>query len=131
VNLLAGRVDEALAEATLALELARARHARGYEAEALRCLGDAAAQATPSDTEAAEGYYRAALALADELGMRPLQAHCHLGLGKLFRHLGRIDEARGELATAVEMRRDMGMSLWLAEAEAEATVVSTSAQHIG
>ena len=51
--------------------------------------------------------------------MRPLQAHCHLGLGKLFRRTGRPDEARAELATAVAMPREMGMAFWLPEAEQE------------
>ena len=51
--------------------------------------------------------------------MRPLQAHCHLGLGKLYRRIGRLDEARAELATAVAMLREMGMAFWLPEAEAE------------
>ena len=49
--------------------------------------------------------------------MRPLQAHCHLGLGKLYHCANRLDEARAELATAVAMLREMGMSLWLPEAE--------------
>jgi hypothetical protein len=51
--------------------------------------------------------------------MRPLQAHCHLGLGKLHRRIGRSDDARAELATAVAMLRDMGMAYWLPEAERE------------
>ena len=52
--------------------------------------------------------------------MRPLQAHCDSGLGKLYRRLGRLDEARAEL-TAVVMLREMGMTFWLPEAEAELT----------
>jgi hypothetical protein len=60
-----------------------------------------------------------ALALTEPLGMRPLQAHCHLGHGKLYCRIGRIDEARAELATAVTMLREMGMAFWLPEAEAE------------
>jgi len=51
--------------------------------------------------------------------MRPLQAHCHLALGKLYRRVGRLDEARAELATAVAMPREMGMAFWLPEAEQE------------
>ena len=50
--------------------------------------------------------------------MRPLQAHCHLGLGKLYRQAGRPDEARAELSTAVAMLREMEMTYWLPEAEA-------------
>ncbi|HZO26554.1 MAG TPA: hypothetical protein VFH48_11270 [Chloroflexota bacterium] len=51
--------------------------------------------------------------------MRPLQARCHLGLGKLDRRTGRLDEARAELTTAVAMLREMGMTLWLPAAEGE------------
>jgi hypothetical protein len=51
--------------------------------------------------------------------MRPLQAHCHLGLGKLYRRIGSSDEARAELLIAVAMLREMGMVFWLPEAETE------------
>jgi hypothetical protein len=51
--------------------------------------------------------------------MRPLQAHCHLGLGKLYRRTGRLDESGAELATAVAMLREMGMAFWLPAAERE------------
>jgi hypothetical protein len=61
----------------------------------------------------------AALALAEELGMRPLGAHCHLGLGTLYRKTGRIEQAQVELATAAEMYRAMEITFWLARAEAE------------
>jgi Flp pilus assembly protein TadD len=71
----------------------------------------------PPETAGAEARYGEALALADELGMRPLQAHCHLGLGKLYERIGRHDEARAELTTAVAMLREMGMAFWLPEAE--------------
>jgi tetratricopeptide (TPR) repeat protein len=86
---------------------------------ALRLLGEIAAGGEVTDFAEAEDRYQAALALADELGMRPLQAHCHLGLGKLYRRTGRPDEARAELATAVAMLREMGMAFWLPEAEQE------------
>jgi hypothetical protein len=65
----------------------------------------------------AEACLRQALTPADALGMRPLQAHCHLGLGKLYRRLGRLDEAHTELAMAVTMLREMRMAFWLPEAE--------------
>jgi hypothetical protein len=51
--------------------------------------------------------------------MRPLQAHCHLDLGKIYRRIGRPDEARADLATAVAMLREMRMAFWLPEAERE------------
>ena len=85
--------------------------------------GEIAARREPVDEQGAQTHYRAALALAEELGMRPLQAHCHLGLGKLYRRVGRFDEARAELATAVAMLREMGMAYWLPEAEGELAAI--------
>jgi hypothetical protein len=57
--------------------------------------------------------------LARELGMRPLHAHCHLGLGKLYGCTGKRDQAREHLTAATTMYRDMGMTYWLEKAEAE------------
>jgi tetratricopeptide (TPR) repeat protein len=71
--------------------------------------------------ELAEAYYHQALTLAEELGMRPLVAHCHLGLGKLYRRMGRRQEAQEHLTTATSMYREMGMTYWLERAEAEMT----------
>jgi hypothetical protein len=58
------------------------------------------------------------MALAGELGMRPLLAHCHLGLGTLCSKIGRREEARAELAAATELYRSMEMTFWLPRAEA-------------
>jgi hypothetical protein len=60
-----------------------------------------------------------ALALADELGMRPLVAHCHLGLGKLYHRTDKREQAGEHLATATTMYREMGMTYWLEKVEAE------------
>ena len=87
--------------------------------QALRLLGDIAARRDPPEADEAEAHYREALKLADHLGMRPLQVHCHLGLGKLHRRMGRAHEAQIELSAAVAMLRAMEMTLWLPEAEAE------------
>ena len=57
-------------------------------------------------------------ALADELGMRPLQAHCHRGLGTLYSQTGQVEYARAALSTAIAMYRDMKMTFWLPETEA-------------
>jgi hypothetical protein len=51
--------------------------------------------------------------------MRPLVAHCHLGLGKLYRRTGKREQARDHLTTAATMYREMGMTYWLEKAEAE------------
>jgi tetratricopeptide (TPR) repeat protein len=82
--LLAGRIADASQQARHALERSRDLKQRGHEAYALRLLGEIAAQRQPPDAEAAEAAYRQAMTLADELGMRPLTAHCHLGLGTLY-----------------------------------------------
>ncbi|HJU65955.1 MAG TPA: tetratricopeptide repeat protein [Gemmatimonadaceae bacterium] len=73
-----------------------------------------------SRCEDAEAYYGSALALAHELGMRPLAAHCHLGLGKLYRRTGKREQAREHVTTATSMYHDMGMTFWLEKAEAAA-----------
>jgi hypothetical protein len=65
--------------------------------------------------------YRAALALAEELGMRPLIAHCHAGLGRLFERTGHREEARRHLTTATTMYREMRMTYWLEKISNEAT----------
>ena len=75
--------------------------------------------ASTAGTEDAAGYYREALALAGELGLRPLVAHCHLGLGKLYRRTGKREEAHEHLTTATTMYREMDMRFWLEQAEAE------------
>jgi uncharacterized protein HemY len=51
--------------------------------------------------------------------MRPLVAHCHLGLGKLDRRTGKREQAQEHLRTAMTMYRDMDMRFWLGPAEAE------------
>ena len=103
-QLLAGRLEEAHALAEQALALARAHQERGHEAYALRLLGAIAAQREPPAMRAqAEAHYQQALALAEELGMRPLQAHCHRGLGTLYATTGQREQARAELSTAIEM----------------------------
>jgi len=117
-HLLAGRLEEAHALAERGLAHTRDHQERGYQAYALRLLGDIAAQREPSESASAEAYYQQALALADELGMRPLQAHCHLGLGTLYATVGQREQARAALTTAIELYRAMEMTFWLPQAEA-------------
>ena len=57
--------------------------------------------------------------MATELGMRPLAAHCHLGLGKLYRRTGKREQAQEHFITATTMYREMGMMYWLERTEAE------------
>ena len=115
---LAERLVEAQALAERALTLARAHQERGRQAYALRLLGDIAARRDPPESQQAEAHYRQALALAEELGMRPLAAHCHLGLGKLYAKMGQQEPARAELSAAIQLYRTMEMTFWLPQAEA-------------
>jgi class 3 adenylate cyclase/tetratricopeptide (TPR) repeat protein len=110
---LAGRGEEALEHARQALDLARQHKDRANEALALHQLGTVYAHVDPPNTEQAAASYQQALALAEELGMRPLQAHCHRGLGMLYAGTGQREQARTELSTAIEMYRAMEMTFWL------------------
>jgi tetratricopeptide (TPR) repeat protein len=112
----AGRIGEASDLAREALELTRRLGARGNEAHALCLSGDIASAAGGED---ADGYYRSGLALADDLGMRPLLARCHLGLGKIYVHKGQRQEAQEHLTIATTLFRDMHMRFWLEQAQTE------------
>jgi hypothetical protein len=68
----------------------------------------------------AEAHYGAAMALATELGMRPLVAHCHLGLGNVYRRTGDQVKAEEHLRAATIMYRELDMDFWLAQAETQA-----------
>jgi class 3 adenylate cyclase/tetratricopeptide (TPR) repeat protein len=122
-HMLAGRLEEAHALAEHTLALMRRHQERGNEAYALRLLGAIAAQRKPPDIEQTEAYYQQALALADELGMRPLQAHCHRSLGMLYTAAGQREQARAELSAAVDLYQAMEMTFWLPETEAALTQV--------
>jgi tetratricopeptide (TPR) repeat protein len=117
-QMLAGRLEEAHVLAERALALTRAHQERGNEAYALRLLGDIAARREPPQCEQAAEYYRQAIALAEALGMRPLLAHCHRGLGTLYATTGQTEQAGVVLSTAIEMYRAMDMTFWLSQAEA-------------
>ena len=117
-NMLAGRVDDALSLAERALHLSRTHQEQGNEAWALRLLGEIAAHHDPEDPAKAEDYYRQAMGLAAKLEMRPLVAHCHLGLGKLYRGTGEGVKAEEHLTNAARMYREMDMGFRLAQAEA-------------
>ena len=115
---MAGRLDEA-ALGTQSLELRPCARSAGTRP----CSPSARRGRRPRDPRraTAEANYRAALELADELGMRPLVAHCHLGLGTLYRRTGKREQAQEHLTTATTMYREMDMRFWLEKAEAEMT----------
>jgi len=117
-HLLAGHLEAAHAHAEGALAHARVYQECGHQAYALRLLGDIAARREPPDPEQAEAHYQHTLALAENLGMRPLQAHCHYGLGTLYSQTGRAALARAALSTAIELYRAMDMTFWLPQVEA-------------
>ena len=117
-QLLAGCLEEVQQLAQCALTLSQVHQERGNQAYALRLLGESAARRDPPGVESAASYYHQALALAEELGMRPLQAHCHRGLGTLYVATGQRAQAHTELATAIEMYQSMVMTFWLPETEA-------------
>jgi class 3 adenylate cyclase/tetratricopeptide (TPR) repeat protein len=115
--LLAGRVEQAKRTADHALSLARERRERGFEAWILRLEAEISGASGRSDE--ADAVYRAALAGATELEMRPLIAHCHLGLGRLYQRTGTREQAQEHVATAATMYREMDMRFWLEKSEAE------------
>jgi hypothetical protein len=69
----------------------------------------------------AAAHYRQALEVAETRGMRPLVAHCHVGLGRLATLAGEARTSRDHFAMATMMYREMGMGRWLVEAEREAS----------
>jgi class 3 adenylate cyclase/tetratricopeptide (TPR) repeat protein len=108
---------EARGIARRALELAVARGERANEASALHVVAQIEAREAP-DGEAADAHYRRAFALGTEIGLRPLVARCHLGLGELYQRSGKRDRVREHLAAATAMFREMNMRYWLEKAEA-------------
>jgi class 3 adenylate cyclase/tetratricopeptide (TPR) repeat protein len=120
----AGRLADAEQTGQRAAEMGRDHQERGFEAYALRQLGEVAAAGESPDVERAEDLYRQALVVAEDLGMRPLQAHTHLSLGKLYGRMGRDHDARAELNVAIDLYLTMEMTHWVPEAEAELAAVT-------
>jgi class 3 adenylate cyclase/tetratricopeptide (TPR) repeat protein len=116
-QLMAGCLNEADALAEHALAHAHVHQERGHQAYALRLLGDIAARREPPEITQAEAHCHEAMALAEGLGMRPLIAHCHRGLGMLYAATGQQEQAHTELATAIAMYQSMAMTFWLPAAE--------------
>jgi tetratricopeptide (TPR) repeat protein len=118
-NLAGGDTDRAAELGQRSLAVSREYRERGHEAWALRLLGEIASHRGQPAAAPAEDYYRQALTIANELGMRPLSARCHLDLGKLARRTGQPQRAQEHLTTATTLLREMGMRFWLEQAEAE------------
>jgi tetratricopeptide (TPR) repeat protein len=118
VYLRIGWVEAAHRLAQQALGDACHRKMRGWEAWARWLLGEIARHGDPPDVASAEAHYQQALSLATELGMRPLVAHCHLGLGTLYATTDRREQVRATLAAAIDLYRAMEMTFWLPRAEA-------------
>jgi tetratricopeptide (TPR) repeat protein len=125
-HLRAGRVDQAQQCLDRALALAATGAEHGSRAWALRLAAEIALADGPMHADLAVGQFQAAQALADEYGMRPLRALCHLSLGRLYRRLDHLEDARAELSAAISMTREMGMTRWLSEAETELAQMSTT-----
>jgi transcriptional regulator with AAA-type ATPase domain/tetratricopeptide (TPR) repeat protein len=105
-----GELDRAAAGAERAVDLSRKRGERGTEARALRLQAVAYHRAVVSRSEDAEATFRAAMAIADEEGMRPQAALCRLGLGMLLRAVGRSRESSDLLRAAEAGARRLGMA---------------------
>ena len=117
--LVGGRLEEATTVAERALDLSKKHKERGHQGWALKLLGDIAWHRKPPDIEAAEMHYREAFSLSRELDMRPLQAHCHVGLGRIWGVRGLPDQAHAEFSAAVALYRSTGMTFWLNRLEGE------------
>jgi tetratricopeptide (TPR) repeat protein len=114
--LLAGRVVEARASAGQCLALTRAHGERGYEAWALRLLGEI--ELADDAPDEAQPHLESALAMSEELGMKPMEAHSHAGLGRLHRRRGEAAAASRHRDAAAVMYREMGIEWWPARLDA-------------
>jgi tetratricopeptide (TPR) repeat protein len=124
----ADRIEEAASHAELALKFSRNHQERGREAWILRQLGKIHARRNPSEVDRVEFYYHEALKQAEELKMRPLIAHSHLSLGRLYAQIGQSEKARKELLTAIDLYRSMEMTAGLYEAEVALSKIAETAR---
>jgi hypothetical protein len=115
---LLGHAAEASDLAQQALAYSRARQRHGTQAQALFLLGQVAMQQELPRVHEATTYYQQARVLAEECGMRPLQAHCHLGLGTLYATTGQQQQAHAGLSAAMALYCAMDMTFWLPHVEA-------------
>jgi len=112
-----GAVEEASELAKDALRSTRERHEAGLEAWALRLAAEVSAQHAVLDVP--EDLYGQAMRRAEHLGLRPLTARCHLGLGSLYRRAGKDHDAQAHLVAGAALFRKMHMPLWTDRVDAE------------
>ena len=119
IHLLAGEPAAATRLATMALSLATEQKERGNEVYARHLLGEILATAGVDVGTGATLLSSMRCRSPSELGMRPLAAHCHAGLARLFARAGEPEKAREHLTTAATMYREMAMRFWLVQLERE------------
>jgi tetratricopeptide (TPR) repeat protein len=122
--LCAGRIDDAADCAGKALGFAQNQQECGNEAEALRLLGDIALRRGGSEMEVATERYRQAMTIGKDLGLRPLLARCHVGIGKAHLRMDDPENARKHLITALDMFRAMQIRYWPDNVAAEMAELS-------
>jgi tetratricopeptide (TPR) repeat protein len=111
----AGQTEQAASIAHLALQSAQDYNQRGAGAWTQWLLGEIHSGA--GSLETSEGHYGKAMAVASELGMAPLLAHCHLGIGRGHGRANKGEQAREHLAKAAGLYRSLEMPFWMREAE--------------
>src|SRR5262249_193004 len=115
-HLTAGDLEWARRRAQVSLGSARGQCPDGTGTRGCRLCGEWGGGGGVAEREGGETGYREALTRASDLGMRPLVAHCHLDLGRLYRGTGDQVKAQEHLTTATTMYREMGMTFWLEKA---------------
>lgn len=104
----AGRIDDASRQLEKSLKVAGQRGERGFEAYGFFVLGGIAAATNGGDTDDARQSYENAIARAEELGMAPLAAQCHLALGRLLEE-GSAEEAKVHLSRSRTLFEGLGL----------------------
>jgi tetratricopeptide (TPR) repeat protein len=117
--LLAGRLDDAAQLLERALSLSLTHREQGFHAHANCLAGELATEQKPLDLGRAETAFGQALALSEELEMRPLAAQCRLGLGRLYWRANHGDRAVEHLSAASAQFAEMDMPFWRAQSDAE------------
>jgi tetratricopeptide (TPR) repeat protein len=109
VHLIAGRLAEALAAAESAAAICEQHGQHATHAAVLRLLGDVHAASGPSHWDGGAAAYHRAVVMTDRLGLRPLAARCHLGLGRLWAQRGDPEGAARELLVATDIAQAIGL----------------------